>query len=151
MRAVLQRVTQASVTVDGQVTGRIGQGILVFAGIEDADTEEDLAWMAGKILRMRLLDDEAGVANKSVLDLGAGLLVVSQFTLFASTKKGNRPSYTRAGEPVRAKQMYERFVEILRAESSGLAVETGVFGANMKVQLTNDGPFTIWVDSRVKE
>jgi D-tyrosyl-tRNA(Tyr) deacylase len=150
MRALIQRVSDASVEVQGRIAGRIGPGLLVFLGIEDSDTAEDLEWMAGKILRLRILDDEKKIPNLSVVDLAGGILVVSQFTLFASTKKGNRPSYIRAGAPDKASQMVEAFAARLRLEPA-VQVECGVFGADMKVRLTNDGPFTIWIDSKARE
>jgi len=150
MRALIQRVTDASVEVEGRLVGQIGPGLLVFVGAADSDEEEDLHWIAGKILKMRILDDEAGTPNLSVTDKGQGILVISQFTLFASTKKGNRPSYTAAGAPENAKSKIEVLTALLQKEPR-VQVETGVFGANMKVRLTNDGPFTIWIDSKARE
>ena len=150
MRVVVQRVGQASVEVDGRTRGRIGTGLLVLAGFEDADTEQDLDWISGKILNMRIFDDENGVMNLSVQDVGGGILVVSQFTLHASTKKGNRPSYIRASKPDRAIPMYERFLHILK-EKGATDIQTGEFGAYMKVALENDGPVTITMDSQMKE
>lgn len=150
MRILVQRVSRASVTIDGREHSHIGRGLLVLVGIEAADGDEDISWLAGKLLRLRIFDDEAGVMNLDVTQAGGDLLVVSQFTLFASTRKGNRPSYIRsAPEPV-SRPMYERFVEHLRREFGG-EVATGVFGADMKVELVNDGPVTIWIDSRNRE
>jgi D-tyrosyl-tRNA(Tyr) deacylase len=150
MRCLLQRVSQASVTIDGVVTGSIGVGLLVLVGIEDADTAEDIEWMTGKISRLRIFPDADGVMNCSLNEAGGALLVVSQFTLHAATKKGNRPSYIRAARPEFAIPMYEQFVSRLR-DDSGAKVETGTFGADMKVSLINDGPVTIWIDSKNKE
>ncbi|HMQ46195.1 MAG TPA: D-aminoacyl-tRNA deacylase [Saprospiraceae bacterium] len=150
MRTVLQRVTQASVTIDGHIHSAIGSGLLILLGIEDADQEEDIDWLCKKISQLRVFNDEQGVMNRSVQDIDGELLVVSQFTLHASTKKGNRPSYIRAAKPDFAIPMYETFVKRLEA-ISGLSVKTGVFGADMKVQLLNDGPVTILMDSKNKE
>jgi D-tyrosyl-tRNA(Tyr) deacylase len=150
MRVVLQRVSEASVTIDGEVKSSIGKGILILLGIEDADTQEDINWLCGKIAKLRIFNDENGVMNRSVMDVSGELLVVSQFTLHASTKKGNRPSYIKAAKPDFAIPMYQAFVEAL-AVLSGLAVQTGAFGADMKVRLLNDGPVTILIDSKNKE
>ncbi len=150
MRCLLQRVSQASVTIGGAERARIGPGLLVLLGIEEADTDEDIAWLAGKIVRMRLFNDADGVMNLSVQETGGGILLVSQFTLFASTRKGNRPSYSRAARPEIAVPLYQRFHRRLE-EELGRAVPTGEFGADMQVSLVNDGPVTILVDSRVKE
>jgi D-tyrosyl-tRNA(Tyr) deacylase len=150
MRALIQRVREASVTVEGRVTGAVGHGLLVLAGMAADDTDEDRAWMARKIAQMRIFDDEAGVMNRSVVDVDGGLLVVSQFTLFASTRKGNRPSWSGAAPPQVAQPMVEAFVAELTA-AAGRPVATGVFGAMMQVALVNDGPVTIWLDSRAKE
>lgn len=150
MRVVIQRVSEASVTVNQEITGQIQQGLLILLGIEPIDTEEDIRWLCKKIIGLRIFDDENGVMNLSVQDVGGGLLVVSQFTLFASTKKGNRPSYLRAAKPDFSIPMYEKFVKTL-AELSGKEVATGNFGADMKVQLLNDGPVTILIDSQQKE
>lgn len=150
MRAVLQRVTAASVTIENQVCGSIGNGLLVLVAVEPSDTADDIEWLAGKIVRMRLFNDEQGVMNKSVLDVGGDLLVVSQFTLFASTRKGNRPSYSRSAGPEIAVPLYEQFVARLSAEL-GKQVQTGRFGAHMLVSLTNDGPVTIIIDSKLRE
>ena len=150
MRAVVQRVREASVTIESQVRACIGPGLLVFVGIEEADTVEDGAWLAGKIVRLRVFADDAGVMNRSVQDIGGDLLVVSQFTLHASTKKGNRPSYIRAARPETAIPLYEQFVRALESEL-GKPVPTGQFGADMQVALVNDGPVTICFDTKAKE
>jgi D-tyrosyl-tRNA(Tyr) deacylase len=150
MRAVVQRVTQASVTIAGQAQGVIHTGLLVLLGVEDADTNEDCEWLSGKIVRLRIFNDEQGVMNRSVQEVGGDILVVSQFTLFASTKKGNRPSYSRAGGPEFAVPLYEAFVRRLTADL-GRPVVTGEFGADMKVSLVNDGPVTIIIDTRARE
>lgn len=150
MRAVVQRVTRASVTIDGNCTASIGVGFLVLLGVEEADTEQDSLWLAGKIARMRVFEDEEGLMNRSIEDVHGNMIVVSQFTLFASTKKGNRPSYIRAARPDTAIPLYEHFVNALKQEFSG-SVQTGVFGADMKVDLLNDGPVTIVIDTKNKE
>jgi D-tyrosyl-tRNA(Tyr) deacylase len=150
MRCLLQRVSRASVTIEGQLRASIGTGLLILVGIEEADTDEDLEWMTGKISRMRIFPDENGVMNLAVTEVQGQLLVVSQFTLHASTKKGNRPSYIRAARPEIAIPLYERFVALL-GRDSGLAVATGEFGADMNVELVNDGPVTIWIDSKNRE
>ena len=150
MRAVIQRVKEASVKVDGNITGQIGKGLLVLVGIEDADTEEDIEWLTKKIAGCRIFNDENGVMNRSVMEIGGGLLAVSQFTLMASTKKGNRPSYIRASKGPVAEPMYEKFCQTLEKES-GIKVEKGIFGADMKVSLLNDGPVTIIMDTKNKE
>ncbi len=150
MRVVIQRVRQASVTIDEEVKSSIAKGLLILLGIEDADTEEDIDWLCKKISQLRIFNDEDGVMNKSVLEIGGELLVVSQFTLHASTKKGNRPSYIRASKPAYAIPMYEKFVQYLQ-QISQITVKTGAFGADMKVQLINDGPVTIIIDSKMKE
>lgn len=150
MRVVIQRVANASVTVEGQITGAIERGLLVLMGIEDADTREDLEWLSGKMVNLRIFDDENGVMNKSVLDIGGGILLVSQFTLHASTKKGNRPSYIRASKPEIAIPLYEAMITQL-SKDLGKPIGTGIFGADMKVQLLNDGPVTIVMDSKNKE
>lgn len=150
MRVVIQRVTEASVRVDGKVTGAINKGLLILVGIEDADTQEDIDWLTKKIVGLRIFDDENGVMNLSVGDVEGGLLAVSQFTLMASTKKGNRPSYIRASKGDFAQPMYEKFCQALEKES-GKKVEKGIFGADMKVSLLNDGPVTIIMDSKNKE
>lgn len=150
MRAVIQRVSQASVTVDGVITGAIQQGLLVLIGVEDADSEEDIVWLSSKIVHMRIFNDEAGVMNISVKDNKGDILLVSQFTLHASTKKGNRPSYIRASKPPIAIPLYEKMVHQLE-QDLGRKIYTGIFGADMKVQLLNDGPVTIIIDSRNRE
>ena len=150
MRVVVQRVVQASVTVEGRMTGNIGAGLLVLAGFEAADSEADLDWMAGKIVRLRLFADENGVMNRSVLDAGGDILAVSQFTLYASVKKGNRPSWSQAARGEVSQPLFGRFVARLSAEL-GKAVPTGVFGADMQVSLINDGPVTLTIDSRAPE
>jgi len=150
MRVVVQRVVQASVTAEGCMTGKIGTGLLVLAGFEAEDNEADLEWMAGKIVRLRLFADENGVMNRSVLDAGGDILAVSQFTLYASVKKGNRPSWSRAARGEVSQPLFERFVARLSAEL-GKAVPTGVFGADMQVSLINDGPVTLTIDSRAPE
>lgn len=150
MRVVIQRVSEAGVTIDGQVKSEIGKGLLILLGVEDADTEEDIDWLCRKISKLRIFNDENGVMNLSVQDVAGELLVISQFTLHAGTKKGNRPSYIRAAKPDVAVPMYELFVEKLR-ETSQRPVGEGVFGADMKVGLINDGPVTIIIDSKNKE
>ena len=150
MRAVIQRVKESSVKVDGKVTGAIDKGLLILVGIEDADTQEDIEWLTKKIVGLRIFNDEKGVMNLSVMDVGGGLLAVSQFTLMASTKKGNRPSYIRASKGEYAEPMYEKFCQALEKES-GKKVEKGIFGADMKVSILNDGPVTIIMDTKNKE
>ena len=150
MRTVIQRVQHASVTIDGNVRSKIGAGMLILVGIEDRDTAEDIEWLSKKIVNLRIFDDENGVMNRSILDSGDDMLVVSQFTLHASTKKGNRPSYIRASKPDVAIPMYESFCKEL-STLLGKAVLTGEFGADMKVELLNDGPVTILIDSQNKE
>ena len=150
MRVILQRTTQASVTIDGVLVSEIGQGFLVLVGIEGDDTVDDAQWLAGKIVAMRVFGDGEGKMNLSVKDIDGDLLVVSQFTLHASTKKGNRPSFLRAARPEIAIPLYEQFLATLEAEL-GKPVLRGVFGADMKVALINDGPVTITMDSRARE
>ena len=150
MRAVLQRVTQASCTVDGEVTGAIDTGFLVLLGIEDADALEDVDWLAQKIIGMRVFGDENGMMNKALADVGGDILLISQFTLFASTKKGNRPGFTRAARPDVAIPLYEKMTEKLSA-LLGKKVKTGIFGADMKIALLNDGPVTILIDTKDRE
>ena len=150
MRAVIQRVSNASVKVDGTITGQIQQGLLVFVGIEDSDGQDDLEWLSGKIVNLRIFNDEEGVMNKSVKDTEGGVLLVSQFTLHAAIKKGNRPSYIRASKPETAVPMYENFKQQL-ATDLGKEIQSGIFGADMKVALVNDGPVTIIIDSKNKE
>ena len=150
MRAVIQRVSRASVTIEGKVNAAIGKGLLVLLGIEDADTEEDISWLSGKIVNLRIFDDANGVMNESVLDQGGDIILVSQFTLHASTKKGNRPSYIRASKPEIAIPLYEKMIQQLSADL-GKPIGTGIFGADMKVELLNDGPVTIVMDTKGKE
>jgi len=150
MRVLIQRVSEASVCIEGTVKSKIGTGLLVLLGVEPADHQEDIAWLCKKISQLRIFDDAEGVMNLSVQDVGGSLLVVSQFTLHASTKKGNRPSYIRAAKPEVAIPLYEKFVANLQ-QLSGCPVETGEFGAMVEVKLVNDGPVTIWMDSKIKE
>lgn len=150
MRVLVQRVRQASVTVEGAVRGEIGAGLLLLVGVEDADGPEDIVWLTRKLSQLRIFNDEAGVMNRSVLDCGGEVLAVSQFTLFASTKKGNRPSYSRAARPEQSKPLFDQFVAAM-AQALGKPVPTGVFGADMQVALVNDGPVTIWLDSKSME
>jgi len=150
MRAVIQRVSRASVTINGNVHSQIGNGLLVLLGIEDADTNEDIGWLSGKIVNLRIFDDTNGVMNVSIKETGGDILLVSQFTLHASTKKGNRPSYIRASKPDFAIPVYEKMIQQL-SEDLGKKVSTGEFGADMKVELLNDGPVTIVVDTKNKE
>jgi D-tyrosyl-tRNA(Tyr) deacylase len=150
MKMVIQRVTKASVTIDQQLFSSIGEGLLILVGIEDEDTVEDIEWLAKKAVNMRIFNDKNGVMNRSVLDIDGEILVVSQFTLHASTKKGNRPSYIKASKPDFAVPMYEKFC-IETSLAHGKEVKTGVFGADMKVELLNDGPVTILMDSKNKE
>ncbi len=150
MRAVIQRVSRAGVTINGQVHASIGYGLLVLLGIEDADSDEDIQWLSAKIVNLRIFDDEAGVMNKSVIEIQGELLLISQFTLHASTKKGNRPSYIRASKPEVARPKYEKMIRQLSAEL-GREIKTGVFGADMKVDLLNDGPVTIVIDTKSRE
>lgn len=150
MRILIQRVLRASVTIDGRLKSNIGRGLLILAGIEEADTTEDIEWLCNKAVKLRIFDDEAGVMNLDVIQTGGEIMVVSQFTLHASTRKGNRPSYIRsAPEPV-SRPIYETFVRRL-SELAGREVQTGEFGADMKVESVNDGPVTIWIDSKNRE
>lgn len=150
MRVVIQRVSHASVAIEGAVKSKIGQGYLVLVGIEEADNEEDIQWLSRKIVGLRVFDDENGVMNKSIADIDGEILVVSQFTLWASYKKGNRPSYLRAGSHAVTVPLYERFCTVL-SEILGKDVATGEFGADMKIELLNDGPVTICMDTKNKE
>lgn len=150
MRAVIQRVTQASVTIDGHRRSKIGTGLLVLLGMEDADNDEDVEWLSSKIVQLRIFNDEEGVMNLSVRDLKGEILLVSQFTLHASTKKGNRPSYIKASKPDIAIPLYEKMITRLSADL-GKEIQTGEFGAEMKVELLNDGPVTIVIDTKQKE
>jgi D-tyrosyl-tRNA(Tyr) deacylase len=150
MRALIQRVNRAAVRVAGQVVGEVEQGLLVLVGVEEADAEADIDWLAGKLVAMRLFADEEGKMNRSLIDVGGRLLLVSQFTLHASCKKGNRPSFIRAARPEQAERLYQALAERL-ATLLGQPVERGVFGADMQVSLENDGPVTIWLDTKAKE
>ena len=150
MRAVIQRVSDAAVVINGETKAAIKLGLLVLAAVEDVDTSEDIEWLSGKLVRLRIFPDENGVMNRSVQEVQGDILVVSQFTLFASTKKGNRPSYIRASRPELAIPIYETFVRKL-TDDFGRPVQTGEFGADMKVTLTNDGPVTIIIDSKTRE
>lgn len=150
MRVVIQRVSEASVTIDHVINGQIGVGLLVLVGIEDADTVEDIQWICSKIVNLRIFNDANGVMNCSVKDIDGAILLVSQFTLHASTKKGNRPSYIKASKPTIAIPIYESMKNILATEL-GKPIATGIFGADMKVALLNDGPVTILIDSKNKE
>lgn len=150
MRIVIQRVSQASVTVEGKITGQIAAGLLVLMGIEDADTEEDINWLSNKLVNLRIFNDADGVMNLSIKDIGGDILLVSQFTLHASTKKGNRPSYIKASKPDFAIPVYEKMIRQLE-QDLGKKIQTGIFGADMKVALLNDGPVTITIDSKNKE
>ena len=150
MRAVIQRVSRASCTVDGDITGEIKAGLLVLLGIEDADETDDLNWLAQKIINLRIFSDENSLMNKSLADINGRILLISQFTLFAQTKKGNRPGFTRAARPDKAIPIYEQMKTELET-LSGNVVETGVFGADMKISLINDGPVTIVIDTKNRE
>jgi len=150
MRAVIQRVTHANVVINNNVRSSISKGLLILVGIEDSDTTEDLIWLSGKVVNLRIFNDAAGVMNESVIEQSGDILVVSQFTLHASTKKGNRPSYIRASKPPVAIPLYEQFVQQLQTDL-GKPVFTGEFGADMKVSLLNDGPVTIVIDTKNKE
>ena len=150
MRAVIQRVAKASVTIDGSVYSSIQQGLLVLLGIEDADTVSDIEWLSSKIVNLRIFNDDDGVMNRSLLDVGGDILLVSQFTLHASTKKGNRPSYIRASKPPVAIPLYQSMITCLQRDMRK-EIKTGVFGADMKVELLNDGPVTIYIDSKDRE
>ena len=150
MRVVIQRVSKGSVTIDGEVRGKIGQGFVVLLGIEEADGAEDIDWLCGKIARLRVFNDDDGLMNSSLAEVGGGVLVISQFTLHASTKKGNRPSFNRAAKPEVAIPLYEQFIATLESEL-GQAVQVGEFGADMKVALINDGPVTLTIDTKNRE
>lgn len=150
MRVVIQRVSEASVTVEGNKTANIGKGLLILLGIETEDSSEDIKWLASKISNLRIFADEQGMMNRSIMDVGGEIIVVSQFTLHASTKKGNRPSYIKAAKPEISIPIYEEFIFELRRES-GIKIQTGIFGADMKVAMINDGPVTIIIDSKNKE
>lgn len=150
MRAVIQRVKKASCHVEEKLTGEIKDGLLVLLGIEDADEQEDLEWLAAKICNLRIFGDDAGLMNRSLLDLGGEILLISQFTLFAATKKGNRPGFTRAARPQKAIPLYEQMQRQL-ADLLGKPIATGIFGADMQINLVNDGPVTITIDTKNKE
>ncbi|WP_350455783.1 D-aminoacyl-tRNA deacylase [Macellibacteroides fermentans] len=150
MRTVIQRVQSASVTIDGEIKSAIGKGLLIFLGIEDKDSEADIEWLVKKIVNLRIFDDENGVMNRSIIDIDGEALVVSQFTLHASTKKGNRPSYIKASKPEKAIPLYNEFCDEMSL-ALGKAIGTGRFGADMKVGILNDGPVTILIDSQNKE
>lgn len=150
MRVVIQRVSEASVEVDKKVVGAIENGLLVFVGVEDSDTAEDVGWLSQKIVNLRIFNDENGVMNWSLMDIKGDILLISQFTLHAATKKGNRPSYIRASKPETAIPLYEKMIDELQ-KLLGKNIQTGIFGADMKVRLLNDGPVTIFIDSKQKE
>jgi D-tyrosyl-tRNA(Tyr) deacylase len=150
MRAVIQRVSEASCKVDGNITGQIGIGFLVLLGVEEADTDEDLQWLAQKITGLRVFGDVNGLMNKALADISGDILLISQFTLFAQTKKGNRPSFIRAARPDKAIPMYEQMIKSLET-ITGKKIATGIFGADMKVSLVNDGPVTITIDTKNRE
>jgi len=150
MRALIQRVSKASVTIDGQIKSHIGQGLLILLGIEEADNQEDITWLSGKIARLRIFNDQESVMNLSVNESNGEILVVSQFTLHASTKKGNRPSYIKAARPEIAIPIYKQFIRQL-SQDHGKEIQTGEFGAMMAVELINDGPVTILIDSKIRE
>ena len=150
MRALIQRVSEASVTIDGSIKSEIKSGLLILLGIEEADTVEDISWLSAKISKLRIFDDENGVMNKSVIDVDGEAIVVSQFTLHAGTKKGNRPTYIKAAKPDFAIPMYEKFLAQY-TKDLGKEIGSGEFGADMKISLVNDGPVTIWIDSKNKE
>lgn len=150
MRAIIQRTLEASVAVNNKITAEIQYGLLILLGVEEGDRQEDVEWLSGKVAKMRIFADEEGKMNRSVTEAGGGIIVVSQFTLHASTKKGNRPSFLRSAVPAVSEPLYERFCAALE-EELGMAVGRGVFGADMKVALVNDGPVTIFIDSRNRE
>lgn len=150
MRAIIQRVSEASVTIDGSIKSAIQTGLLVLLAIEEADTSEDVEWLSGKIVRLRVFNDEEGLMNRSVQDVNGEILLVSQFTLFASTKKGNRPSFVRSAKPEIAIPLMEKFITRL-TQDFGKPIQTGEFGAHMRVSLLNDGPVTIIIDSKLRE
>ena len=150
MRTVIQRVTEANVKVEGKICGKIGHGLLILVGIEESDSNDDIEWLCKKIVNLRIFDDENGIMNKSIIDIDGNILAISQFTLMAQTKKGNRPSYIRAAKPEISKPLYNEFCKKLSLEL-GKTVERGIFGADMKVSLLNDGPVTILMDTKNKE
>ncbi|TAH09515.1 MAG: D-tyrosyl-tRNA(Tyr) deacylase [Sphingobacteriia bacterium] len=150
MRVVIQRVSNASVSIEGKINGAIEQGLMVLVGIEDADTIEDIQWLSNKMVNLRIFNDAAGIMNCSVKEIGGGILLISQFTLHASTQKGNRPSYIKASKPAIAIPLYEQLIQQISADL-GKPIQTGIFGADMQVSLINDGPVTIIIDSKNKE
>jgi D-tyrosyl-tRNA(Tyr) deacylase len=150
MRAVIQRVSHASCSIEGVISGEIAQGFMVLLGIEDSDTDEDLTWLAQKIANMRVFSDENGLMNKALADVQGNILLVSQFTLFAATKKGNRPGFTRSARPEYAIPLYEKMIVEL-AKLTGTKIQTGIFGADMQISLVNDGPVTICIDTKARE
>lgn len=150
MRIVIQRVSEASVTIDNTIKSEINQGLMILLGIEDTDNEEDIDWLTGKIVNLRIFDDQDGVMNKSIMDISGDILLISQFTLHASTKKGNRPSYIKAAKPDIAIPLYKKFISTLESKL-GKSIGTGEFGADMQVKLINDGPVTICMDTKNKE
>ena len=150
MRVIIQRVTHASVVVNNKTVGTIQNGLLIFVGIEDADTNDDIVWLSNKIVNLRIFNDENDVMNKSILDINGDILLISQFTLHAATKKGNRPSYIKASKPEFAIPLYEQTIEQIENDLHK-KIQTGIFGADMKVSLLNDGPVTIFIDSKHKE
>ncbi|WP_293905415.1 MULTISPECIES: D-aminoacyl-tRNA deacylase [unclassified Sphingobacterium] len=150
MRAVIQRVKHASCTVDNKITGQIQKGFMILLGVEEADTIEDLKWLGQKFINLRVFEDEQGLMNKSILDIDGSILLISQFTLFAQTKKGNRPSFIRAAKPDKAKPMYEEMAKLL-SQLLQKEVQLGIFGADMKIELLNDGPVTIIMDTKDKD
>ncbi|MGN6163688.1 MAG: D-aminoacyl-tRNA deacylase [Flavisolibacter sp.] len=150
MKAVIQRVSKATVTIEGKINGKIENGLVVFLGIEDADTAEDIQWLSNKIVNLRIFNDEHGVMNRSVIEEDGNVLLISQFTLHASTKKGNRPSYLKASKPDVAIPLYEKMIQQLENDLNK-KIQTGIFGADMKVELLNDGPVTIVIDTKNKE
>jgi D-tyrosyl-tRNA(Tyr) deacylase len=150
VRAVLQRVSEAAVRIEGKLHASIGAGLLILLGIEEADSREDIEWLSGKIVRLRIFNDDSGLMNRSIQESGGDILVISQFTLFGSTKKGNRPSYTRAARPEVAIPRYEEFLAQISTDF-GRPVKSGIFGADMKVSLINDGPVTILIDTKVRD
>jgi D-tyrosyl-tRNA(Tyr) deacylase len=150
MRAIIQRVSSASCSIEGKINGEIGTGFMILLGIEDSDTDEDLNWLAQKISNMRIFSDENGLMNKALADVQGNILLVSQFTLFASTKKGNRPGFTRSAKPDFAIPLYEKMIREL-GQLTGTKIQTGVFGADMQISLVNDGPVTIIMDTKSRE
>jgi len=150
MKVVIQRVSKASVKVEGKITGEINEGILILLGVEDADCDEDIQWLSNKIVNLRIFNDNEGVMNRSVIDINGDILLVSQFTLHASTRKGNRPSYIKASKPGFAIPLYEKMISQLETDL-GKKIQAGIFGADMKIELLNDGPVTIIIDTKNRE